>query len=169
MPLKLNFSVALAIIFVALFLFYIYNQGALQNEGEVDPEKIRNDVLNDEEMVGLDQYANYEGKQLPRKETENIVEYKGKKFRVGEGTSYNVQDYLPQELNSGWFTDPATTVSISDTSLIDNRDFIGINTVGQSLRNASLDLRAAPPCPRVNVSIWNQSTIEPDTNIKSLC
>ena len=39
---------------------------------------------------------------------------------------------------------------------------IGVNTVGQSLRNANRQLRAEPPNPQVNVSPWLNTTIGPD-------
>lgn len=45
---------------------------------------------------------------------------------------------------------------------------IGINTVGQTLRNANLQLRSEPPNPQVQVSPWQQSTINPDVNRKPL-
>jgi len=45
---------------------------------------------------------------------------------------------------------------------------IGIDTQGQTLKNASWDLRAAPPNPKFNVGPWNISTIEPDYNIKPI-
>lgn len=45
---------------------------------------------------------------------------------------------------------------------------IGINTVGSSLRNACHDLRGNPSCPKIVVSPWLQSSIEPDMNIKEL-
>lgn len=38
----------------------------------------------------------------------------------------------------------------------------GINTVGQTLRNANLDVRSDPPNPRKNVGPFLNSTIEPD-------
>ena len=41
---------------------------------------------------------------------------------------------------------------------------MGINTVGQSLRNANLQIRSEPANPQVPVSIWLNSTIGPDTN-----
>ena len=37
-----------------------------------------------------------------------------------------------------------------------------IDTVGQSLRNANLQIRSEPPNPQLNVGPWNQSTIESD-------
>lgn len=45
---------------------------------------------------------------------------------------------------------------------------IGINTVGQSLRNANLQLRSETPNPRTVISPWMQSTIEPDINRRPL-
>ena len=45
---------------------------------------------------------------------------------------------------------------------------VGINTVGQTLRNANRGLRSDPPNPQVKVSPWMQTTIEPDTNRKPL-
>jgi len=39
---------------------------------------------------------------------------------------------------------------------------VGVNTIGQSLRNANLNLRAEPPNPRTQVSPWMMSTIDSD-------
>ena len=39
---------------------------------------------------------------------------------------------------------------------------VGVNTVGQSLRNANLQLRSEPANPQVNVSPWMNTTIGPD-------
>jgi len=46
---------------------------------------------------------------------------------------------------------------------------LGIDTVGQSRKNASYDIREAPPNPKFSIGPWNNTTIEPDYNIKSLC
>ena len=43
---------------------------------------------------------------------------------------------------------------------------IGINTVGQSLRNANKGLRSEPPNPQVSVSPWMNTTIGPDLERK---
>jgi hypothetical protein len=45
---------------------------------------------------------------------------------------------------------------------------IGVNTVGQTLRNANRQLRSEPPNPQVKVSPFLQTTIGPDTNRKPL-
>ena len=55
-----------------------------------------------------------------------------------------------------------------------NRNFltagyhIGINTVGQSLRNANLQVRSDPPNPQVVVSPWVNSSIGYDSNRRPL-
>ena len=58
---------------------------------------------------------------------------------------------------------------VEDANLVTtDRYIIGVNTVGQSLKNPSYDLRSAPACPKFVVSPFLNSTIEPDFNIKSL-
>ena len=47
-------------------------------------------------------------------------------------------------------------------NLLDAGKHIGVNTVGQSLRNANRQLRSEPPNPQVNVSPWQNTTIGPD-------
>tara|TARA_B110001469_G_scaffold100084_1_gene97284 strand:- start:155 stop:652 length:498 start_codon:yes stop_codon:yes gene_type:complete len=47
-------------------------------------------------------------------------------------------------------------------NLLDAGNHIGVNTVGQSLRNANRQLRSEPPNPQVNVSPWQNTTIGPD-------
>jgi hypothetical protein len=46
--------------------------------------------------------------------------------------------------------------------------YIGINTQGSSLRNATLDIRGEMPNPRVEVSPWSQSTIDPSPTARPL-
>mgnify|MGYP001211492980 CR=1 FL=1 len=45
---------------------------------------------------------------------------------------------------------------------------LGINTVGNSLRNANLQIRSEPPNPRQQVSPWLQATIDPDLTRRQL-
>jgi hypothetical protein len=85
---------------------------------------------------------------------------------------YNAKDFLPKEINNQWFdTDfSQAKYNINDDKLINTERYvIGINTVGQSLKNASYDIRGTIPNPKFSVSPWNNSTYEPDFNLKSLC
>ena len=57
---------------------------------------------------------------------------------------------------------------LKGVNYLDATYHVGVNTVGQSLRNANLNLRAEPPNPRVAVSPWLNSTIDADLSRKSL-
>ena len=79
------------------------------------------------------------------------------------------QDLLPQDSNSTWAqTVPAGQGSLGDQNFLNAGFHVGINTVGQSLRNANLQLRSEPANPQMKVSPWLQTTIEPDNNRKAL-
>ena len=84
---------------------------------------------------------------------------------------YDAKDFLPKEINSEWFdTDfSQAKYNVNDDKLINTERYvIGINTVGQSLKNATYDIRGTVPNPKFTVSPWNNSTYEPDFNIKSI-
>lgn len=77
------------------------------------------------------------------------------------------QELLPQDNSSQWAqVYPTGEGSLKDRNFLQAGYHIGINTVGQTLRNANLQLRSEPPCPQVKVSPWIQSTIEPDLGRK---
>lgn len=75
------------------------------------------------------------------------------------------EDLLPRDEHSQWAqVAPAGVGSLEDKNFLTAGYHIGINTVGQSLKNANLQLRSDPPNPQVAVGPWNQSTVEPDLN-----
>jgi hypothetical protein len=93
-------------------------------------------------------------------------------FKKQNVDNYNARDFLPREVNDEWFeTDfSLAKYQLNDDKLINTeRYIIGINTVGQSLKNASWDIRGTIPNPRFAVSPWGNSTYEPDFNLKPLC
>jgi len=51
---------------------------------------------------------------------------------------------------------------LQGVNMLDSSYHVGVNTVGQSLRNANRQLRSEPPNPQVNVSPWMNTTIGPD-------
>ena len=73
------------------------------------------------------------------------------------------KELLPKDANSEWSTlNPSGSGELEDVNLLKAGYHIGINTVGQSLRNANLQIRSEPPNPQMNVGPWHQTTIEPD-------
>jgi hypothetical protein len=80
----------------------------------------------------------------------------------------NPTELLPSDPNSKWSqVNPQGAGDIAGKNYLNAGALIGVNTVGQSLRNASYDLRSEPANPQVAVSPWFNSTIEPDTNRKT--
>lgn len=78
-------------------------------------------------------------------------------------------ELLPKDQNSVWAEqNPMGPGSLKGKNFLSAGALIGVNTVGQSLRNANWQLRSEPPNPQVPVSIFNQSTIAPDTNRRPL-
>ena len=78
-------------------------------------------------------------------------------------------ELLPKDPNSVWAQqNPMGTGSLKGKNFLSAGALIGVNTVGQSLRNANYQLRSEPPNPQVAVSVFNQTTIEPDVNRRTL-
>jgi hypothetical protein len=78
----------------------------------------------------------------------------------------SAEDLLPKDAaNSKWAqVNPAGQGDVGDQNYLASGYHQGVDTIGGTLRNANLQLRSEPPCPRSRVSIWNESTIEPDLN-----
>ena len=93
----------------------------------------------------------------------------GKKKEMTEDEIFNVDEYLPQEKTDDWFEVMPEPISVKNRNLINVTRAIGVNTIGSSLKNPSYDIRGNIPNPKMVVSPWNQSSIEPDLNIKGLC
>ncbi len=78
-------------------------------------------------------------------------------------------ELLPNDPNSKWAqVNPMGQGDISGKNFLSAGALVGVNTVGQSLRNANLQLRSEPPCPQVQVGPWMQTTIEPDLQRRPL-
>ena len=75
----------------------------------------------------------------------------------------NPDELLPKDTNSNWAQlNPSGKGELSNINLLKAGYHIGIDTIGQSLRNANQQIRSEPPNPQLNVGPWNQTTIEPD-------
>jgi len=115
-----------------------------------------------DQFVGMDdtkgQYAPYKA------ECKKVDKYKASEI-------FNSKNYLPNEksINPEWWDIVPDAIDVKNRNLINVSKAIGIDTIGTSLRNPSYDIRGSPPCPKFVISPWLQSTIEPDTNLKSLC
>ena len=74
-------------------------------------------------------------------------------------------ELLPNENGfSSWGDAAPETNALEGRNFLESGHHFGINTVGQSLRNANVQLRSDPSIPQVDVGPWLQSTIDQDTN-----
>jgi hypothetical protein len=76
----------------------------------------------------------------------------------------NPLDLLPKDNNNQWAQlNPSGKGDLQNQpNLLKAGYHIGIDTIGQTLRNANLQIRSEPPNPQLNVGPWNQSTITSD-------
>lgn len=81
---------------------------------------------------------------------------------------FDVDKYLPQEVNDDWFEVQPEPISVKNRHLINITKPIGVNTIGTSLKNASHDIRGTPANPKYVVSPFLNSSIEPDSNLKPM-
>ena len=74
------------------------------------------------------------------------------------------KDLLPKNQAAADFEkqNPDGEGILKGVNYLDATYHVGVNTVGQSLRNANQQLRSEPPNPQVNVSPWLNTTIGPD-------
>ena len=150
--------------------------------GETEMEMIPEEISESEEEVSSERKVNnFEGNQESEEGAQLSEAFKkpiGKKssadkvnFNKNIVKKYNAKDYLPQEINNEWFElDWKQSKKTGNKSLINTDKYVvGVNTVGQSLKNASYDIRGTIPNPKYTVSPWNNSTYEADYNLKPLC
>jgi len=83
----------------------------------------------------------------------------------------NPSDLLPADANSQWASLNPTSMNQHDILAADMLQagyHVGLDTIGQSMKNANLQLRSDPVIPKQNVGPWNQSTYEADVSRQPL-
>lgn len=133
------------------------------NENQVSINQFES---NDVQQTGADINTAFQN-PLPPQARPDVVDINKNNVK-----KYDTKDFLPKEINDKWFSTDFSQAkaNLNDDKLINTDKYvIGINTVGQSLKNASYDIRGTIPNPKFNTGPWNNSTIEPDYNIKSMC
>jgi hypothetical protein len=82
--------------------------------------------------------------------------------------SLNPGELLPKEQGEYAAFAPMGQGNLAGRNFLEAGKQIGVDTVGQSLRNANYQLRSEPPNPRMAVSVFNNSTIAPDNSRRQL-
>ena len=74
----------------------------------------------------------------------------------------NPAELLPLGNNAWGNLNPEGEGKMQGVNLLKAGYHSGVNTVGNTLRNANLQVRSEPPNPQHKVGPWNNTTIEPD-------
>ena len=145
------------IVGIAVILIYL-----IQKCGKIDLPIINDGELEEDAEI-VEPFAEVAETEKPVAETQ-------KDKTLAEGIAARKQlkaaELLPKdgEANAWAKVNPKGKGSLAFKNFIEAGYHLGINTVGQSLRNANLQIRSEPANPQVPVSIWMNSTISPDAN-----
>ena len=74
----------------------------------------------------------------------------------------NPSDLLPNDVNSQWSNLNPVNQGVTTPDLLQAGYHIGLDSIGQTLKNPNLQLRSDPIIPKKEIGPWNQSTYEPD-------
>jgi len=117
------------------------------------PALIKSQVMASLPSGDNEQYASVEGIKTPTR-------------RCYPENTLKPDDLLPKSdtnnINNFNKDYPVTEGVLKGVNFLEAGYQVGVNTVGQSLRNANQQLRSEPANPQVNVSPWQNSTIGPD-------
>jgi len=156
----------LALIFIVLALG-MYSQNKTNSVSGMSNNQSQDDTVQADAAgtnVGQVSPANPSGENSGPASVSNMnTAQKGMPSNCSSQAVANPADLLPKDTNSEWARlNPAGSGDLQNVNLLKAGYHIGIDTIGQSLRNANLQLRSEPANPQLNVGPWNNTTIEPD-------
>lgn len=97
---------------------------------------------------------------------EEKVESSANSYASSKGTSSNVlspSELLPNDPNSEWATlNPINQGNIAMPDLLNSGYHLGLDTIGQTLKNPNYQIRSDPYIEKKEIGPWNNSTFEPD-------
>lgn len=154
-------GVVVAFIAVAMYSSHkstVMDMMSTQNR-EKEAEKVQTAVQSDSHVKP----------SAPLGDNEEYARVNGLKSRdagLTNCTKQGMQDpssLLPKDENSEWARlNPSGNGSLENVNLLKSGYHIGIDTIGNTLRNANLQVRSEPANPQMNVGPWNNTTIAPD-------
>ncbi len=185
-------GIVIVIIAAIYFLVPKSDRQPIHNKGEVEIEIPNQSDLIDDKSSTRDQNSSKQFSQIPpnRLNTEIIpypqpsnassdqfADIRGQ-FEIDTGKQPKLhcyskeseplspQDLMPRDdpYNAWQITSPSVTGHLNDRNFLESGHHFGIDTISNTLKNPSYQLRSDPPIPKVQVGPWMQSTYEPDTN-----
>ena len=129
----------------------------MQNAASVKPYA-QTDLDGQEEAASVDDYKKPMTKEVPAAGT-CTTGASGYQLQPVA----NPKELLPKDQNSQWAAlNPVNNSEPVLPDLLQAGNLIGLDTIGQTLKNANLQLRSDPVIEKQNVGPWNNSTYEAD-------
>ena len=166
-----KYSFLSLVIFVFLYIINIFSKKQIENivsfkeESNKSKENIKVKVI---ENLNESNHKITEENLKVIKKSEDFKNSKVFNYKITKDS--NEPDKLILENNnSRWVkSSPEVIGEMKNKNFMNPIYNIGFNSINKPVRNANIQLRSEPPNPQVLVSLWQQSTIEPDTNRLSI-
>jgi hypothetical protein len=161
--------ITIFIVFGVLVFFLAWYSGLKFNLGDSMESGKYPEVYGS--SANLDDKPNSQKHQHPSPNMPSVVTNDSddkKKVQHGSPSGYsansvvNPSDLLPKDVNSQWTTLNPVNQGVTTPDLLQAGYHIGLDTIGQTLKNPNLQLRSDPIIPKKDIGPWNQSTYEPD-------
>jgi hypothetical protein len=159
-------------VIIAYFLITSNGTNVLKNDGtlgknpsnDINGSMVQNANTNELNYLNTQNMNKLDGQSVSNINTQQTKIMDG----LNNNTCYpkaqlSAQELLPKDTVSDWANvNPGGVGSLCDKNFLQAGSMVGIDTIGQSLRNANLQLRDDPLIKQEIVSPWLQSTIQPD-------
>jgi len=119
----------------------------------------------DDKSLSLEGIHDGYKQELPKLPDLQYQETDSRPASVAGGAVAAPGELLPADQNSQWAALNPVSMNggnILSGDLLQAGYHIGLDTIGQTMKNANLQLRSDPIIPKIDVGPWNQSTYEPD-------
>jgi hypothetical protein len=162
------FFIAMVVVFILFISQYSYNKGSVgefmtTQRGNSSPSvkdvdsSSSSDTIQPSAGVGMDGgYAQVNGN--------GNTDLSNQPSGCTNQPMIDPASLLPNDQSNEWNQlNPSGQGDLDGVNLLNAGYHIGVDTVGQTMRNSNLQLRSEPANPQLNVSPWGNSTMEPDT------
>lgn len=174
-----NCNIILVILLIIAIIFIIYyvnknNNKPIPNEGSLPDDMFDSSNQNHGHIDNLiSQYESTDSGVSDKSDGSEFI-HRGKKYRKRSQKEeiddlFDIEKMMPQEFESDWFDiEPLqTTKKIKGSNLIHPKVHMGESS--GTLKNPTHDIRGDIPNPKIKVSPWGNSTIDPDEYGNGLC
>ena len=118
-------------------------------------------TVTDRMEVGTSSSDHAKDGELPQVEAQPLASLQTPGYSMQQVA--NPSELLPSDANSQWASlNPVNQNNPQMPDMLQAGYHIGLDTIGQTMKNANLQLRSDPVIQKSAIGPWNQSTIEPD-------